>query len=171
MEEQIEKAKQGDKQAFTNLILEYKEKLYQIARARMHNHDDIDDIIQNTIILAYTNLKKLKDKERFVIWITRILINQCNDFYRKNKIVYVSFETLENSIENREAIDSQERIEYEEILNLLNGEEKVLIVLYYGQGYTTKQISEILNKNENTIKTKLRRTKEKIRKEWKGGKE
>ena len=166
MEELIEKAKNGDKEAFTDLILENQIKLYKIAKARLKNETDIEDVVQETMLILYTKLSKLKDNTKFEIWLYKILINQCNKKYRKNKISFFPLET----IENKKTYSSEEKIEdkldYEKILNMFSNKDKIILLLYYSNGYTTKQIAQILNKNENTIKTKLRRMKQKIKENY-----
>ena len=169
MNEMIEEAKNGNKIAFTNLILEKKSTLYKIAKSRLRNTADIDDAIQNTMINAYLNLKKLKNNDRFDVWITRILINECNAVYRKNKVVCISYEEIEDYQVSSNPDSTDSKIEYDKIMNFLEYNQRIFIVLYYGAGYTTKQMSEILNMNENTIKTNLRRIKEKLQNEFKGG--
>lgn len=166
MDELVEKAKNGDKDAFTNLILENQVKLYKIAKARLKNEADIEDVIQETMLILYTKLPKLKDNAKFEIWLYKILINQCNKKYRKNKTNIIPLDL----IENQKAYSNQEKIEdkldYEKILAMFKKQDQMLLLLYYSNGYTTKQIAQILNKNENTIKTKLRRMKQKIKENW-----
>ena len=55
-------------------------------------------------------------------------------------------------------------IEFYEYLNQLDDEEKTLFILYYSEEMTTKKIADVTNQNENTIKTKLRRCRQKIQK-------
>lgn len=168
MEELIEKAKEGDKDAFTTLLVNNKAKLYQIARAKLQNEDDIEDAIQETMILAYTKMRTLKENSKFNAWIIKILLNKCTEVYRKNKNKPIPFEKVEKVVEDNISDKMEAELEKEKVLRVLSEEEKVLIWLYYGNGYTTKQLSEILEKNENTLKTKIKRMKEKIRKELGG---
>lgn len=171
MEELIEKAKEGDKEAFTNLILKNQMKLYKIAKARLKNETDIEDVVQETMLILYTRLLKLKDNAKFDIWLYKILINQCNEKYRKNKISLVSLETIENQKAYSSEAKLEDKLDYEKILEMFSAQDQIVLLLYYSNGYTTKQIAEILNKNENTIKTKLRRMREKIKDNWERGKE
>lgn len=168
MEELIDKAKSGDKEAFTTLILENKRELYCIAKSKLNNESDIEDAIQETVIKAYVKLKTLKDNSKFKYWIFKILINECNKVYRQRKVQEVAIDDLENNIsDNADDLNK----EYKEVMNLLKDDEKILITLFYSSGYTTKEISEFLHKNENTIKTKLRRIREKLRDKLNDGKE
>ena len=83
MEKLILKAKNGDRNAFTTLILNIEDELYKIARTRLNNEDDILDVIQDTIISAYKSIKKLNDPNKFKKWVIKILINKCNRIYRR----------------------------------------------------------------------------------------
>lgn len=166
MEELIEKAKNGDKEAFTDLILENQMKLYKIAKARLKNEADIEDVVQETMLILYTKLSKLKNNTKFEIWLYKILINQCNKKYRKNKISLFPLETIENQKTYSREEKIEDKLDYEKTLNMFSNKDKIILLLYYSNGYTTKQIAKILNKNENTIKTKLRRMKQKIRKNY-----
>ena len=169
MNDLINDAKKGNKLAFTNIILEKSNVLYKIARARLKNIADIDDAIQNTMIKAYLNLIKLKDNSKFDMWLTKILINECNEVYRKNKLTIISYDEIEDYQGNLDNQDIDSKLEYDRIMNFLEYEERTLVVLHYGIGYTTKQMSDILNTNENTIKTRLKRLKEKLQNKFKGG--
>lgn len=169
MEELIEKAKNGDKEAFTNLILENKMKLYKIAKARLKNEADIEDVMQETMLILYTKLPNLKDNTKFNIWMYKILINQCNQRYKRNKISFVSLDMIENKKSYTQEMKWDNKLDYEKILEMFSRQDQILLLLYYSNGYTTKQIAEILHKNENTIKTKLRRMREKIKNNWEGG--
>lgn len=168
MDELVEKAKNGDKEAFTDLILENQVKLYKIAKARLRNETDIEDVVQETMLILYTKLPKLKDNTKFEIWLYKILINQCNKKYRKNKTNIIPLDLIENqkAYSNEEKIE--DKLDYEKILAMFKKQDQMLLLLYYSNGYTTKQIAQILNKNENTIKTKLRRMKQKIREKFIG---
>lgn len=61
MEKLIEKAKKGDKESFTKLMLLVEKELYHVAKARLKSDDDIYDAIQETAIIAYKNIRKLKE--------------------------------------------------------------------------------------------------------------
>ena len=65
MEELIQKAKNGDKEAFTTIMLSLEKDLYKIAKTRLKNDDDIYDAIQETIIEAFKSIKKLKNTSNY----------------------------------------------------------------------------------------------------------
>lgn len=151
------------------LILEIKNELYKIAKTRLINDDDIDDAIQETMIEAYKSIKHLKNPEYFKTWIIRILINKCNYIYKKKKKHIISYEEkeLEKYISSEELETSS--IDFYILIKNLKYEERIVIILYYMESYTTKEISKILKVNENTIKTRISRAKAKMKNSLKGG--
>ena len=166
MEELVEKAKNGDSDAFTNLILNIEKDLYCIAKSKINDENDIDDIIQETMMIAFFNIKKLKINNFFKTWVIRILINNCNKFYKRKKLKSID-ENEEIKKISSVGIDLS-NIEFEDFISFLNEEERTILTLYYYLGYTTKEISKILNKREGTICSKISRTKIKIKEKYKG---
>ena len=176
MEELIKKAQHGDKESFTQAILKIKNDLYKITKTKTTNEEDIQDIVQETMIEAYKHIDSLKEPIKFKSWIIKILINNCNKYYKKkykDDEIYNNYDiefykdTIKNSNDNQLIEDT---LDFYNMINCLKYEERISIVLYYGEKYTTKEISKILNTNENTIKTRLTRAKEKIKNTYKGGK-
>lgn len=166
MEELVEKAKNDNSDAFTSLILNIEKDLYCIARSKIDNENDIDDIMQETMIIAFLNIKKLKNNSFFKTWVIRILINNCNKFYKRKKHKSIDENEEINKIGSVEMDLSN--IEFEEFISFLNEDERTILTLYYYLGYTTKEISKILNKREGTICSKISRAKIKIKEKYKG---
>ena len=167
MEELIIRSKNGDEKAFTKLILSIKNDLYRIGKTRFN------DAIQETMINAYKHLKKLKDNSNFKSWVIRILINECNKIYKKKSKKIRLFDKITNE-QDTNIIDNSInlidcKIDFELLIDKLNYEEKLIITLYYNNRYSCNEIANILNKNVNTVKSKLIRAKEKVKKYYKGG--
>lgn len=171
MEDIIEKAKKGNKEAFTELIFEIRHDLYKIARCRLSCEDDIEDAIQETMLATFKNIKKLNKNESFKKWVITILVNKCNDIYKKNKKRNVFFENgnLENIYQKEENYNELNNIDFYLLLKDLNYDERIAIILFYLEGYSIKDISKILKTNENTIKTRLKRSKDKIKQKYMKG--
>ena len=173
MEELVLRAKNGDADAYTQLILEIKNDLYKICKTRLTDDNEIEDMIQDTMIQTFKNIKKLKDPNKFKFWVIKILINQCNHYYRKkNKRKIINIEDDFNNFENELFTNNIENIEsdmaFYQLLNNLKYEERIIIILYYSEQFTFKEISQILKINENTVKTRLYRAKENIKNQWEG---
>ena len=133
MNDLIELAKNGDKEAFTNLVLSIENDLYRIAQTRLSDTYDINDAIQNTMINAYKHLKSLKNNNTFKTWIIKILINECNQIYKSKKKKIELFNKfkdsqLDNMVENSfNTVNSQ--IDFELILKNLNYKERLIITI------------------------------------------
>ena len=169
MDELVEKAKKGDAEAYTQLMLSIRNDLYKICKTRIISDDEIEDIIQETMIKTFNQLKKLRDVSKFKSWIISILINNCNMQYRtKQKVrLYESNCNYETYIENRQASDNIDMIDsdidFYLLISKLNYEERIIVILHYAENFTFKEISKILRINENTVKTRLYRAKEKLK--------
>ena len=175
MEELVVRAKNGDEKAYTQLMLAIKNDLYKICKTRIASDDDIDDIIQDTMIQTFKSIKKLKDNTKFKSWIVTILINNCNKLYKekqKIKLITNKFSYKQNDREillENNMIKSEEDMNFYQLLDHLKNEEKVVIILYYSEKIKINEISQILHINENTVKTRLYRAKEKIKEKIKEG--
>ena len=147
-------------------MLLLKTDLYKIAKTRLKNDDDIYDVIQETMLIAFNSIKKLKQVQSFKAWIIKILINRSNSMYKKkSKNNVISLEGIENySVTNCSNMENIETIlDFKYICKNLKYEDRIIIILYYVENFTDKEIGEILNLKENTVKTKRTRIKEKIR--------
>ncbi|MCI9286472.1 MAG: sigma-70 family RNA polymerase sigma factor [Clostridia bacterium] len=165
MEELIKKAKNGNQEAFSDLIRNIQNDLLKIAKMRLSCEDDIQEAVQETIIEAYKSIKKLKHDQYFKTWIIKILINKCNKMYKKNQ----KFNQLNLNIEydnilvNNDHNITESNMDFYFLIKNLNYNERIALILYYMEDYTTKDISKILKVSENTIKARLSRAKEKIK--------
>lgn len=165
MEELVEKAKNNDKRAFSELIMDIEKELYLIAKAKLKNDDDIGDAIQETIYKSYKNIKKLRDNLLFKTWIIKILINECKNIYRKKSKYSISYE--EEEMEKYLVVsDQSDNIEFEVLIKDLDSDEKLILTLYYCSKYTIKEIAHIVKIKENTVKSKIVRARNKIRKQF-----
>lgn len=149
-------------EAFENLVIPLKNKLYKTGMAILKNDDDTCDAVQETLISAYKSFQNLKNKEYFNTWITRILINKCYDIIRNNKkISYINKEMeVDSNTSYYDIYKSESRVE--RVLNLIDSDLKLVSVLYYYDEYSVKEISELLNIPEGTVKSRLSRARDKM---------
>lgn len=171
MEELILMAQSDNEEAFTQIIMMINDDLYKIARSRITNESDIEDVIQETMIETYKSIKKLNEPTKFKKWIIKILINKCNRIYRKKYKKEVSIEKYEyglNDIETNSINDIENELNFYDIIKILNYEERIIIILYYMEEYTVKEIKKLLKMNENTICTHLHRARKKLEKQYGG---
>lgn len=156
----VRDAKKGSDQAFEELINIYKEYLYKMAFIYTKNEHDALDIYQETVYKGYLNIDKLKDSSYFKTWITRILINNVN---MKNRHVnrFKDVE-VEDYIGEIEYSSIEEKIDLYDAIDVLEEKYKTPIILQYFQDLTVSQISKIMDCNENTVKSYIRRGKKKL---------
>ena len=166
IEKLVNRAKNGEKEAFEELIKVYQDTLYIIAKSRLKEEGDVLDAVQETIISAYQSIDKLKKVSRFKSWLIKILINKCNYIYNSKKKETISIDSLNETkylVEDKNLLN----LEFADLLRELNCDEKTIIILYYDEKYKTKEIAKILEINESTVRSKLFRAKKKLEKNLK----
>lgn len=151
----IRKAMKGDAEAFIQLMELCEQSMYKSAKAILANEEDIGDAIQETILAAYKNLWALKEPQYFKTWLTRILINKCKDIIKENQKVILINEYKEEGYKDNIAT----KLEVEECMNELSREHQTVLNLYYNEGFNTREISQLLDENENTVRSRLTRAK------------
>ena len=149
-------------EAFERLINTVKVKLYKTGMAILKNDDDVCDAIQETLMSAYKNFGNLKEVQFFDTWITRILINKCYDIIKKNKKVAYLNEKMEVEANESYYDRYKEDSTVERVLSQINPELKLVTVLYYYDEFSVKEISEMLNIPEGTVKSRLARARDKM---------
>ena len=153
MDKLIKRALRRDADAFTELMQAQMQSMYKTARAMLRDDEDAADAISDTILVCWEKLKQLKKEEFFKTWMTRILINKCNDYLRQRKKVY-PVEEVEATPVSPEAY---ENIEWMEMINCLDEKYRLIMVLYYVNGFNTTEISAILHMPDSTVRTRLAR--------------
>lgn len=167
MEELVKEAKNGNKEAFTKLVILYKEDLFKLAITKARNEQDAEDLVQETMEEAYLSIRKLRSDEAFKKWIVKILLNKCKNYYRGKggRVINLDNIILQNIRHSGEDYieRTESAIDFNLLIDDLSEIEKTIIILYYYEKYSIKETGKILNINENTIKSKLKRVKEKIK--------
>lgn len=156
----LKRAKRQDGEAFVALMQENMKGMYKVAFAILSNDEDAADAIQDTILTCWEKLYTLKREEYFKSWLTRILINKCNDILRKGrKLVYTdSMMDMQAGTECAE----YEIVEWREMLRCVDEKYRVILVLYYAEGFKVKEISEMLGASESAVKRRLSAARRKI---------
>lgn len=164
-EELVKRAKDGDNSAFENLIVSLEDYLYKEAHTILENNEDCKDAVQETITSAFLGITKLRDTKLFKTWITRILINECISIYNGHKR---KSELTEKIIHSRNVADYfEDNIDFDTMIKSLDENEKEIFRLRYEDRLHVKQIANMLNMNENTVKSILSRGRAKIKKTYK----
>jgi RNA polymerase sigma-70 factor, ECF subfamily len=154
----------GDTESFLKLMDGQKARLYRIARTYLKNEQDVLDALQETSLRAYQGIANLKDASLFQTWLTRILLNCCNDEYRRRKRRdFFTQVKLIGTSQPAFSSGSDLKITLEEAVRDLPERQKQIIILKYTQQYTLSEIAVILGCPEGTVKTGLHKALERLR--------
>lgn len=159
--EKIKKAKGGDADLIGEIILENMPSLYRVAFSILRSEDEIYDAISNMTVIVFEKIHTLKKEEFFKTWITRILINECYKIYNRNKkIIYLSDCKQEKLTYDEKYVDFETR----QIVRKLDQDLSQIVILYYFEDFSIKDISKIMKIPEGTVKSRLSRAREALSK-------
>ncbi|MBR1852090.1 MAG: sigma-70 family RNA polymerase sigma factor [Lachnospiraceae bacterium] len=147
----VKRAKVHDKEAFAELVRQQESNLYKVARAILDNDEDAADAMQEALLICWQKIGMLQKDRYFKTWLTRILINCCYDI-RAVKKRTVSSELVEETGKEDKAI---EKVEWMELLSHLEEKHRIVLVLYYSEGFKVREIAQILELKETTVKDRL----------------
>ena len=136
--------------------------LYKVAKAILKNDDDVSDAMQETALTCWEKIDTLKKDKYFKTWLTRILINHCNAICRQRKKTVSQEEAGEAWYQENEFLS----LEWREFLDCLDEKYRAIVLLYYVQGFTTREIAAILDTNESTVRSRMQTARGKLRKEF-----
>ncbi|WP_332632413.1 sigma-70 family RNA polymerase sigma factor [Halalkalibacter flavus] len=156
---EVKKATKGNVSSFEKLIVTYKVMMYRVAKTILSHDEDCADAIQEAILKAYKNVHTLREPAYFKTWLVRIVMNECHQLNRNRKNL-VSIEELAEPYSKDHGF---EKIDLEQMLDSLPKEQKQLLKLYHLDDISIHELSLIFEVSENTIKTRLRRAREKMR--------
>ncbi len=152
----------GNKEAFAGIVERYRKRAFLTAYAIVHNEQDAYDLSQEAFIRAYRNLKKFELDRPFFPWFYRILKNRCLSFLRKRKrLAEVSIEGV-FGLKTTETDHDQTRLIRECIANLPENAGEILNLRYY-QGYSYREIADILEKPIGSVMSGLYYARKKLK--------
>jgi RNA polymerase sigma-70 factor, ECF subfamily len=163
----VKKAKKGNAKAFQELIQLEKARLYRMAYLYVKNENDALDVVQEAVYKAYVSIDKLKHPHYFSTWITRILIHAALDFIRKHEKM-----TLKDDLDDvakEQDLGIEDRMDLVRAIERLDVPYKTVIILRYYKDLTVKQIAELLECPEGTVKVRLHRAISYLKTEMKKG--
>lgn len=174
----IEQSRQGNVDAFEELIKDYKKVAYNIALRVLRNVEDAEDASQEALIKVFKSIQNFNMESTFKVWLYRIVVNTCIDFKRKKNINVVSIdETIDlggNGQMHREIADDSNNPDLlvernfnnkliNDAVNKLDDDYKTIIILRDIQGFSYSEISEILTCNMGTVKSRLNRARKNLK--------
>lgn len=170
----VKKAKEGDQQAFAELLSSYRDSLFFMMKKMVHNVDDAEDLTIESFGKAFNLLDNYTGKFAFSTWLFKIATNHCIDFIRKQKkLTLLSIDEgsdddiLPSQYIISENPDPEEKMIWQQKGELLNDfikrlhpDYQIIIKMKYFQGYSYIEIAEELEIPLGTVKARLYRSKE-----------
>ncbi len=160
---------EGNEAAFRTLINRHKEKVRNLVFLTLGSADMVDDISQEVFIIVYRKLKSFRFESQFTTWLYSVTINKCRDHLRKVKIRQL-FTSISND-EGKDIPDSEEAkgdFDVQEIVRQavakLPEKFRVAIILRDFEGLSYQEIAEMLNSEVGTIKSRVFRGREALKK-------
>lgn len=179
----IYRAQKGDNIAFEQLVMKYDRIVLNIAYGYRNSKEDAQDIYQEVFLRVYKGLKNFQSRSQFSTWLYRITVNVCIEYKRKVKNYEMQSlnkydDENDNNFSFESNLDSGERIDKYSIENEQNNlikseidklpkQLRLAFTLKYYQGMKIKEISEIMNCSEGTIKGYLFTSSKKLREKLK----
>lgn len=172
----VQKSKEGDLDAFDQLVNRYENKIYSLTFRFMGNHADAGDLAQETFIRLYLALGGFRGDSSFSTWLYRIAANTCRDEIRKRKRrPNISMdELIESSPAHVPVADDQDAPEeviqrmelqrqVQECLNELSQDHRLILVMREIQEFSYQEIAEVLKCSMGTVKSRISRARQALK--------
>lgn len=165
-----------DEIAFREIVERYQTKVFSIIYGILRNHNDAEDIAQQVFAKIYFSIGNFDFRSSLLTWIYKITVNECYDYLRKKRVRKLVYESdfseedsqrMENSDSARDrgpAVDTtlEKRDLIMKLLSKVSEEDRSLILLKEVEGHSVEELAQMTGMNENTIKVKLFRTRQKL---------
>src|ERR1041384_4338833 len=172
----VSRAQAGEEAAFREIVERYQSKVFSIIHGIVRQRNDVEDIAQQVFAKVFLSLKSFDFRSSLITWIYKITVNECFDYLRKRKVrklVYESdlsedevrrVENAEPHIDRQEPADSSlARRDYVlKLLTRVSEEERNLLMMKEVEGFSVEELAAQTGMNENTIKVKLIRARQKL---------
>lgn len=156
----------GDKSAFQILVGRHKDKVRNIIYITMNNSALVDDIAQDVFITVYKNLKHFRFESQFTTWLYRITVNRCKDYLRKMNVRKI-FSPIDDGFEVSENSSPVENNDISKIvmdaISKLPLKLRMPLIMKDIEGFSYQEISETLNCEMGTVKSRIFRGREKLK--------
>ena len=172
----IRRIQAGDEMAFREIVERYQSKIFSIIYGILRNHNDAEDIAQQVFTKVYFSVANFDFRSSLLTWVYKITVNECYDYLRKKRVRKLVYESdfsqedtqrmaaSEPAVDQSPAVD--ERLANREfalkLLSKVSEEDRSLILLKEVEGHSVEELAGMTGLNENTIKVKLFRTRQKL---------
>ncbi len=169
----------GDRPATERLLREISPDVYRIVYSILHDHDDTDEVVQETLIRIFRYITSLKEPERFASWVMRITINQVQTWrVRKGRRRFFELDEVLDLDEGvvvvgsgqgarsprEEAIQSEVRQEISQAMAALPDRQQTAVMLFELEGLSIREIAGVMNCSEGAVKFNIHEARKKLQK-------
>jgi RNA polymerase sigma-70 factor (ECF subfamily) len=172
----VRRAQAGDEAAFREIVERYQSKVFSIIHGIVRQRNDVEDIAQQVFAKVYLSLKSFDFRSSLITWIYKITTNECFDYLRKRKVRKLVYESDLSEDEVRRVENSEpqgdrplqmdatlaQRDYVVKLLTRVSEEERMLLMLKEVDGFSVEELAAKTGMNENTIKVKLFRARQKL---------
>lgn len=148
------------KERFIQLAQVHMDHIFRLAFNCLKSRADADDVTQTVLLRLYETDKTFDSDDHLKYWLVRVTINECKKYWRSPWWRTEDFEDYANSLIADEPQDSS----LFDAVMALNQKYRIVIFLYYYEGYTIEEIAKLLNLPRGTIGTRLKRARERLKK-------
>ena len=153
-------ARQGDHDAFAELVRRHQQRVFRLAGRFFRQPAEVEDVAQDTFLTAWSKLSTYRGEAPFEHWLTRICLNTCYGRFRRRKGDETTLEA-EVPVAPR---DPTAGIEVERLLSTLPSDDRFVLLLLYGEGWSVAEIAERLGWSRSNVKVRAFRARRKLRK-------
>ena len=168
--EWLEKARNGDNDAFTRLVETYQTPVYNLCYRMLGEANIAEDAAQETFWRAYQNLKRYDPQRSFITWLLSIAAHHCIDQQRKHRLPifeldeFPDLDVVDSSIPNpeKELSHNQEDDALHKLINQLNPQDRATVILKYWYDCSEEEISQMLSLTVSAVKSRLHRSRRQL---------
>lgn len=172
----VRRVQARDELAFREIVERYQAKVFSIIYGILRNHNDAEDIAQQVFAKVYFSIRNFDFRSSLLTWIYKITVNECYDYLRKKRVRKLVYESdfSEEDAQRMEASDPaidpaapmDKKLAQQDLvtklLDKVSAEDRTLILLKEVEGHSVEELAAMTGLNENTIKVKLFRTRQKL---------
>jgi RNA polymerase sigma-70 factor (ECF subfamily) len=165
--ELVSRAKQGDQDAFTSIVLRYGDRLYAVAFRILRDASRAEDAVQQAFLMAWRELHRLRDDDRLEAWLYRLLVNVCFADLRHTRRWQPGLRVIADPENGPSTEDAQVSValrdELERAFRRLSGEQRVVLAMHHYLGLSGDEIAETLGLPSGTVRSRLHYARQQMR--------
>lgn len=182
--ELIERARQGDAGAFNQMVAAYRKRILGTISRLIGLPEDVEDVAQEVFVRLYYSLDQLRTPEVFEPWLYRLSVNACYDYlrrlrrrgeYRMADLSEQQVLMADSSASGKRSDEDAEKVRLREFVDALfrhvSEEDRLLLTLKEVEGLSLKELEKVYNVNENALKVRLFRARQRVLKAFQAARE